>query len=132
MIQRSSTLVVSHEDYCKKLLGPLFSQEAVDAGLTTDKADILTAATPMRLLEKQHKPIWDNIREENKDYYGRLTDSGFTIDFAEDGTGLSMKYRRTASGYYIDVGGTEMVVDGRIAVQSGSKCYKTFRRRCSA
>ena len=41
------------------------------------------------------------------------------MDFAEDGTGLGMKYRRTASGYYIDVGAAEMVMDGRIAVRSG-------------
>ena len=120
MVQRSSTLVVRQKDYCGKVLGALYSQEAVDKGITTDKADILTAASPIRLLEQQHRLIWDDIRKNRKTYYQRLTDAGFNLDFAEDGTGLGMKYRRTASGYYIDVGAAEMVVDGRIGVRSGA------------
>ncbi len=119
LVQRSSSLVVRQEDYCERVLGPLYSAEAVAKGITTDKADILQASMPLRLLEKRHKKIWDEIREDQKDYYQRLTDAGFTLDFAEDGTGLGMKYRRTASGYYIDVGAAEMVMDGQIKVRSG-------------
>ncbi len=119
LLQRSSSLVVRQDDYCERVLGPLYSAEAVAKGITTDKADILQASMPLRLLEKRHKAIWDEIRADQKDYYQRLTDAGFTLDFAEDGTGLGMKYRRTASGYYIDVGAAEMVMDGRIKVRSG-------------
>ena len=120
MVQRSSTLVVRQGDYCEKILGALYSQEAVDKGITTDKADILTASSPIRLLEQQHRLIWNDIRKNRKAYYQRLIDAGFNLDFAEDGTGLGMKYRRTASGYYIDVGAAEIVVDGRIGVRSGA------------
>ena len=119
MIQRSSTLVVKQEDYCGTVLGSLYSQEALDKGITTDKADILMSSVPLRLLEQQHRPVWNGIREERKSYYRRLTDVGFSLDFAEDGTGLGMKYRRTASGYYIDVGASAMVADGRIGIRSG-------------
>lgn len=119
MIQRSSTLVVRQQDYCDKVLGSLYSAEAVQQGITAQTADILQAAMPIRHLEEAHKPIWDDIKRENADYYGRLEAAGFTLDFAEDGTGLGMKYRRTASGYYIDVGAAEMVADGRIALRSG-------------
>ncbi|MBD0864872.1 MAG: NAD(P)/FAD-dependent oxidoreductase [Rhodobacteraceae bacterium] len=119
LVQRSSSLVVRQSDYCEKVLGPLYSAEAVAKGITTDKADILQASVPLRLLEKKHRVIWDGIRAEQSAYYQRLTDAGFTLDFAEDGTGLGMKYRRRASGYYIDVGAAEMVMDGRIAVRSG-------------
>ena len=119
LLQRSSSLVVRQADYCEKVLGPLYSAEAVANGITTDKADILQASMPLRLLEQRHKAIWDEIRADQCDYYQRLTDAGFTLDFAEDGTGLGMKYRRTASGYYIDVGAAEMVMDGRIKVRSG-------------
>jgi len=120
MLQRSSSLVVRQDDYCDKVLGPLYSAEAVACGITTDKADILQASMPLRLLEKNHRVIWDGIRAERCDYYQRLTDAGFNLDFAEDGTGLGTKYRRTASGYYIDVGAAEMVMDGRIGVRSGN------------
>jgi putative flavoprotein involved in K+ transport len=119
MLQRSSSLVVRQDDYCEHLLGSLYSAEAVEKGITTEKADLLQASMPLRLLEKSHKVIWDGLRAERRNYYDKLTDAGFTLDFAEDGTGLGMKYRRTASGYYIDVGASEMVIDGRIKVCSG-------------
>ncbi len=119
MLQRSSSLVVRQDDYCDKVLGTLYSAQAVAQGITTDKADILQASVPLRLLEKSHRTLWEGIRKERQDYYKKLTDAGFTLDFAEDGTGLGMKYRRTASGYYIDVGAAEMVMDGRIKVSSG-------------
>ncbi|MGI9366163.1 MAG: NAD(P)-binding domain-containing protein, partial [Rhizobiaceae bacterium] len=119
MLQRSSSLVVRQDDYCEKLLGSLYSAEAVAQGMTTDRADLLQASMPLRLLETNHRAIWDGIREERCEYYEKLTKTGFTLDFAEDGTGLGMKYRRTASGYYIDVGAAEMVIDGRIKVCSG-------------
>lgn len=121
LVQRSSSLVVRQDDYCKKVLGPLYSAEAVAKGITTDKADILQSSVPLRILEKKHRAIWDGIRADQSAYYQKLTDAGFNLDFAEDGTGLGMKYRRTASGYYIDVGAAEMVMDGRIAVRSGQE-----------
>ncbi len=119
MLQRSSTLVVRQQDYCEELLGEMYSQRALDAGVTTENADIIGASIPIRLLEALHRPIWQKIASEQQVFYQRLTDSGFRIDFAEDGTGLGLKYRRTASGYYIDMGGSEMVCDGRIAIRSG-------------
>ncbi|MEP1206152.1 MAG: NAD(P)/FAD-dependent oxidoreductase [Rhizobiaceae bacterium] len=119
MLQRSSSLVVRQDDYCDRLLGSLYSAEAVQKGITTEKADLLQASIPLRMLEKSHRVIWDGLREERRDYYDKLSKAGFTLDFAEDGTGLGMKYRRTASGYYIDVGAAEMVMDGRIKVSSG-------------
>ena len=119
LIQRSSSLVVRQDDYCEKVLGPLYSAQAFARGITTDKADILQASVPLRVMEQKHREIWDGIRYDRKSYYKRLTDAGFTLDFAEDDTGLGMKYRRTASGYYIDVGAAEMVMDGRISIKSG-------------
>lgn len=119
MVQRSTTLVVDQSDYCERILGPLYSAEAVARGITTDKADILQASMPLRLLEPAHRRLWDGIREDRKAFYDRLAQVGFSLDFAEDGAGLGMKYRRTASGYYIDVGGAEMVMDGRIGLRSG-------------
>jgi len=128
MVQRSSTLVVRQDDYCERILGPLYSAQAVARGITTDKADILQAAVPLRLMEPRHRKIWDGIRQDRQDFYKSLTDVGFTLDFAEDGTGLGMKYRRTASGYYIDVGGAEMVADGRITVRSGRGISHLFEK----
>jgi putative flavoprotein involved in K+ transport len=39
-------------------------------------------------------------------------------DFGEDGSGLGAKYARRGSGYYIDVGASELICDGRIKLRS--------------
>ncbi len=49
----------------------------------------------------------------------RLKASGFLLDFGEDNTGIAGKYIRRASGYYIDVGGSDLIADGEIKVRSG-------------
>lgn len=119
MIQRSSTLVVRQAVYCEDLLGSLYSQAAVDRGVTTREADLLSASVPIRMMEELHRPLWEDIRQKDHAFYESLEQTGFTLDFAEDGAGLGLKYRRTASGYYIDVGGSQMVIDGSIGIRSG-------------
>ena len=119
MIQRSSTLIVRQQTIQSVLLAPLYSQEAVDQGITTELADLLVASMPLRAQEAFYKTVWNSIRTIDADFYAQLERAGFRLDFAEDETGLSMKYQRTASGYYIDVGASQMVIDGRIALRSG-------------
>jgi putative flavoprotein involved in K+ transport len=41
------------------------------------------------------------------------------LDFGEDGSGLFMKYLRRGSGYYIDVGASELVANGSVKLKSG-------------
>ena len=45
--------------------------------------------------------------------------SGFLLEFGEDGTGLATKYHRRGSGYYIDVGASELIINGDIKLFSG-------------
>jgi putative flavoprotein involved in K+ transport len=120
MIQRSSTLIVRQQTMQQVMLAPLYSQQAVEAGITTEMADMLAISLPLRMAEQVHPAIWQTIREIDKDFYSALEAAGFALDFAEDGSGLAMKYLRSASGYYIDVGASQMVIDGRIAVKSGT------------
>ena len=119
MLQRSSTLVVKQSVYCDKLLGKLYSKSAVEQGISVDEADFLFSSLPMELLEERHRELWKEIAKDDAPFYQQLNDAGFSLDFAEDGAGLGLKYRRTASGYYIDVGASDMVIDGRIAIRSG-------------
>lgn len=121
MIQRSSTLVVRQQTMQQIMLAPVYSQEAVDSGTTTEMADMLATSLPLRMAERVHPAIWQMIREVDKDFYAALEAAGFALDFAEDGAGLAMKYLRSASGYYIDVGASQMVIDGRIKLKSGTE-----------
>ena len=121
MVQRSSTHIIRQSTMTDVLLKPVYSQEAVDAGITTDRADLLNASVPIRLQEQVHRQAWAGIRVAEAPFYERLEQAGFKLDFAEDGTGINGKYLRSASGYYIDVGACEMIADGRIALKSGSE-----------
>ena len=119
MVQRSSTHIIPQSVMSDVLLKPVYSQEAVDQGLTTELADIIAASVPLRLSEIANRQAWEAIRVAQAPYYSRLESAGFKLDFAEDGAGIAAKYLRSASGYYIDVGASEMIADGRIGLRSG-------------
>ncbi len=119
MVQRTSTCVIRSDSLMELGLGALYSQEAVDAGVTTEKADTIFASLPYRIMHEFQIPIYEQIRERDADYYKRLEDAGFLLDFGEDDSGLFMKYLRRGSGYYIDVGASELVADGRVKLQTG-------------
>ncbi|MCH7629841.1 MAG: NAD(P)/FAD-dependent oxidoreductase [Proteobacteria bacterium] len=119
MIQRSSTHIIRQSTMAAMMMRPLFSQEASDAGVTTEFADLMVASAPLRLMEIGARQLWETLREMDADFYARLEKVGFQLDFAEDGAGIAAKYLRSASGYYIDVGACEMIADGRVKVKSG-------------
>ena len=119
MVQRSSTHVVKSDSLMELGLGDLYSERAVAAGITTHKADTIFASLPYRILADVQRPIYEAIKERDKEYYERLEKAGFWLDWGDDGSGLFMKYLRRGSGYYIDVGGGELVANGEIPVKHG-------------
>lgn len=119
MVQRSSTHVVKSESLMELGLGDLYSERAVAAGMTTEKADLTFASLPYRIMADFQRPIYDAIRQRDKDFYARLEAAGFDLDFGDDDSGLFMKYLRRGSGYYIDVGACELIADGSIKLAHG-------------
>lgn len=119
MIQRSSTHVARSASLMELALGRLYSEAAVKAGITTDIADLLFASIPYRIMHTFDIPIYQEIARRDADLYERLRRAGFLLDFGDDGSGLFMKYLRRGSGYYIDVGASELIADGRIKLRSG-------------
>jgi putative flavoprotein involved in K+ transport len=119
MIQRSSTHVAKSDTLMELALGGLYSEAAVQAGITTDVADLIFASVPYRIMPAFHIPIYQEMTRRDAGFYERLRQAGFLLDFGEDGSGLFMKYLRRGSGYYIDVGASELIADGRIKLRSG-------------
>lgn len=119
MLQRSSTHIVRSDSLMELALGSLYSEEALENGITTDKADMLFASVPFAIMADFHKPVYDAIKKRDKDFYDKLEKRGFLLDFGDDGSGLFMKYLRRASGYYIDVGASELVANGDIKLENG-------------
>ena len=77
--------------------------------MTTAKADLIFASLPYRILHEFQIPIYAAIKERDADFYRRLEKAGFMLDWGEDESGLFMKYLRRGSGYYIDVGASELI-----------------------
>jgi putative flavoprotein involved in K+ transport len=124
MVQRSSTHIVRSEPLMKHGLGGLYSEEAVTAGVTTNKADLIFASIPYAVLPDFQKPIYDTIKKEDAKFYKGLEKAGFMLDWGADDTGLFMKYLRRGSGYYIDVGASQLIIDGKIKLKAGSDVAK--------
>jgi putative flavoprotein involved in K+ transport len=119
MVQRSSTHIVRSDSLMELALGDLYSERAVAAGMTTSKADLTFASIPYAILHQFQIPVFNAIRERDAQFYERLEKSGFMLDFGDDDSGLFMKYLRRGSGYYIDVGASELVASGKIKLKSG-------------
>ena len=120
MIQRSSTHVLRSATLTELgLLGP-YSEEAVESGITTEKADLLTASIPLRLLGDLQKPVVERLAEHDAAFYETLEKAGFMHDFGEDGTGAYLKALRQGGGYYIDVGASELLANGSIKLRANA------------
>ncbi|CAM5464900.1 Ferredoxin--NADP reductase [Frigidibacter albus] len=119
MIQRSSTHIVKSDSLMEIGLGALYSEEAVAGGMTTEKADLIFASLPYRIMHQWQIPLYDQIRERDAAFYEGLEKAGFQLDFGDDGSGLFMKYLRRGSGYYIDVGASQLIIDGKIKLAHG-------------
>jgi putative flavoprotein involved in K+ transport len=119
MVQRSSTHIVKSDSLMDLALGDLYSERAVASGMTTMKADLTFASVPYKILHEFQIPVYDAIKKRDAEFYDRLEKRGFMLDFGDDGSGLFMKYLRRGSGYYIDVGASDLVADGKIKLKSG-------------
>ena len=120
MVQRSSTHIVRSDTLMDIGLGALYSEQAVRSGMTTEKADLIFASLPYKILHEFQIPLYDKMREVDADFYAGLEKAGFWLDWGADGSGLFMKYLRRGSGYYIDVGASQLIIDGKIKLAHGN------------
>ena len=119
MVQRSSTNIVRSDSLMEYGQSALYSEKAVQSGMTTEKADLILASLPYAILPQFQTPIYDKIREVDAEFYTGLERAGFWLDFGADNSGLFMKYLRRGSGYYIDIGACQLIIDGQIKLKHG-------------
>ena len=119
MVQRSTTHIVRSESLMEVGLGPLYSEAAVEAGMTTQKADMTFASIPYAILHEFQIPVYEEIARRDAGFYEALEAAGFRLDWGADGSGLFMKYLRRGSGYYIDVGASQLIIDGKVKLAHG-------------
>jgi len=120
MVQRSSTHIARSDTLMELALGALYSEDALASGIDTNTADLIFASIPYAVLPSVQKPMAAEMKRRDAAFYDRLTKAGFLLDFGADDTGLFMKYLRRGSGYYIDVGASELVANGSIRLKTGA------------
>ena len=120
MVQRSTTHIVRSDTLMDVGLSGLYSEQAVRNGMTTQKADMIFASIPYKIMHEFQIPLYDQMRERDADFYEGLEKAGFMLDWGTDNSGLFMKYLRRGSGYYIDVGASQLIIDGKIKLKAGS------------
>jgi putative flavoprotein involved in K+ transport len=91
----------------------------VKSGIDHHRADLIFASIPYRILHEFQIPLYQQMKERDADFYAGLEKAGFWHDWVPDGSGLFMKYLRRGSGYYIDVGASQLVIDGKIRLKRG-------------
>jgi putative flavoprotein involved in K+ transport len=119
MVQRSSTHIVKSDSLMDLGLGDLYSERALAAGMTTQKADLTFASLPYRIMHTFQQPVYAAIKDRDQEFYDRLESAGFRHDWGDDDSGLFMKYLRRGSGYYIDVGAADLVANGAVKLAHG-------------
>ena len=101
---------------------PLYSEQALAKGITTEKADFIVASLPYALQPRRRRAARRaDPQERDADFYDALEKAGFKLDFGEDETGIVTMYMRRGSGYYIDVGASELIADGAIKLVTGRR-----------
>ena len=120
MVQRSTTHVARSDSLMDLALGGLYSESAVKSGIDTATADLIFASLPYKALPPLQVPVYQQMKERDAEFYSRLEKAGFQLDFGDDESGLFMKYLRRGSGYYIDVGASELVANGSVKLKNGA------------
>jgi putative flavoprotein involved in K+ transport len=126
MIQRSPTIVTRMESLLPAVA--IFDTDGPGPKLPLELADLLAASIPNRLMPQFQAPFVAAIKAKDAAFYEGLHKAGFLYDFGEDGGGFFTRGIQDPSGFYIDVGASELIIDGRIAVRSGVS-VETIRKR---
>lgn len=113
MLQRRGTYVIS----AAKGLFMLHEGMYDEGGPPTEDADIAGQSLPIPVQFALNVDSTKKIAEVEKENVEGLTKAGFNIDFGDDGSGIYRKYITRGGGYYIDIGASQLIIDGKIAVK---------------
>ncbi|KAI8717097.1 hypothetical protein NCS52_00784200 [Fusarium sp. LHS14.1] len=117
IVQRSSTHVVSSKAITDIALGGIYSED----GPEVDDADLLIHGLPTPVLKAIQVTVCEKQAEHDKEILDGLDKAGFKVDRGPDGAGLFFKYFQRGGGYYIDVGASKLIAEGKIKVKHGQE-----------
>ncbi|KAM0254553.1 hypothetical protein ACHAQJ_006659 [Trichoderma viride] len=122
MLQRGGTYVLTS----KRGLLMLYSGSYEEGGPPTEDCDVSSQSMPFPVQFAFNVFNTEAIKNVDKDTLEGLSKAGFQLNFAEDGSGLFRRYLTRGGGYYIDVGCSQLIIDGKVKVKSSPGGIKSF------
>src|SRR6202790_1586942 len=113
LVQRSPTLITNIEPSAQ------LAYAAYNEG-TLDDNDLIATSMPLTLASGSHVMITEQSKKLDQNLLDGLTRVGFKLDYGEGDTGWQFKYLTRGGGYYFNVGCSDLVVSGEIALQQFS------------
>jgi len=117
MFQRSSTYVMSSKEGMPRLMGGLYSE----GGPPTDIADLINASFPINFMRIMNKRLTAGIAEADKKLLDDLHKSGFRTNMGPEDSGFLLLIWERAGGYYLDVGCSQLIADGKVKLKNDSQ-----------
>ncbi|KAF2762101.1 dimethylaniline monooxygenase (N-oxide forming) [Pseudovirgaria hyperparasitica] len=117
MVQRSTTCVVSSHSITHIGLAGLYDEN----GPPVDDADLWLWGLPSELFKTQQARVHRLQRDNDKELLDGLEKAGFKVDKGPGDGGLFIKYFQRGGGYYIDVGASKLIGEGKIKVKQGQE-----------
>jgi cation diffusion facilitator CzcD-associated flavoprotein CzcO len=116
MLQRSSITVVSLEPSAIRAYQMYRDNDGVRPIADTD---MMAAAVPYSLFAQLQGPLSRSMQEADRDLLDGLRKVGFLLDNGEDDTGFFMKLLRYQAGYYLNIGASDLIAEGKIKLKAG-------------
>ncbi|MGL3211379.1 flavin-containing monooxygenase [Bradyrhizobium sp. BR 1433] len=110
LVQRSSTLITNIEPSAQ------LAYAAYNDGTLEDN-DLIATSMPLALAKRSHVLMTEQSKELDKPLLDSLARKGFKLDFGDGGTGWQFKYLTRGGGYYFNVGCSDLVASGAVALQ---------------
>ncbi|KAJ5578243.1 uncharacterized protein N7459_007207 [Penicillium hispanicum] len=125
ILQRSGTYVITAEK------GVFMMHEGLheDGGPPTEEVDIVSESLPFPVQLALSVYATKRFAEAEKPTLEGLRRAGFQLDFGQDGAGITRAYYTRGGGYYIDVGCSQLIIDGKIKVKHSPHGITEFGSR---
>ena len=111
LVQRSATTVVTVGPDAAGKVYSIYRE-----GNPTEVTDLINIATPYPVLRHSYQLLTRELAEIDRRLLDGLKSVGFKLDYGEDNTGFQMKYLRRGGGYYLDVGCSQLLIDGKVGL----------------
>lgn len=117
MVQRSTTCVVSSSAVADIALAGLYDEN----GPPVEDADIFLHSFPSEVMKALQIKVTELQAQHDAKTLEGLEKAGFALDRGPSSAGLLMKYFQRGGGYYIDVGASQLIIDGKVKIKQGQE-----------